>query len=137
MQGYGPKAPGYPAFVYPGSGATCDTKQLAEAKAAAQAQAAAEAAAAAEVAAAAAAGQQNGLTPAAMEVDGPQASGAAVKPELGAAGNGGSAQPAAAGQAASAVAGGVEQGGGLIEEDPDHEFEYKGERLIVLELHFA
>ena len=26
VQGYGPKAPGVAAFVYPGSGATCDTR---------------------------------------------------------------------------------------------------------------
>ena len=138
VQGYGPKAPGYPAFVYPGSGATCDTKLLAEAKAAAEAQAAAEAAAAAAAAAAeAAAGQQNGIAPAAMDVDGPQASGAAVKSEPGApasatAGvNGGAAQPAAApaGQAAAAPPAGAAAGqeGSSIEEDPDHEFEYKGE----------
>lgn len=137
VQGYGPKAPGYPAFVYPGSGATCDTKLLAEAKAAAEAQAAAEAAAAAAAAAAeAAAGQQNGVAPAAMDVDGPQASGAAVKSEAGApasaAGvNGGAGQQAAAaaGQAAALQPAGAAAGqqGSSIEEDPDHEFEYKGE----------
>lgn len=125
VQGYGPKAPGYPAFVYPGSGATCDTKQLAEAKAAAEAQAAAEAAAAAAAEAAAEGqNQQNGVAPAAMDVDGPQAASAAVKAEPSAAASGG-AQQAAAGQAAAAGAG--QQDCSLIEEDPDHEFEYKGE----------
>lgn len=136
VQGYGPKAPGYPAFVYPGSGATCDTAQLAAAKVA-------EAAAAA---AAAAREEQNGggalagsvqVAPGsdAMDVDrqpgiapaGGTAA-AAVKAEEGAP----SAAAAGAGAGQQQEQQGQRQGqDDGIEEDPDQEFGYKGAHEVL------
>ncbi|KAL4431738.1 hypothetical protein ABPG77_002954 [Micractinium sp. CCAP 211/92] len=137
VQGYGPKAEDYPAYVYPGSGATCDTKELA-------AQRAAEEAAAAEAKAGQAVpGQQAGGQPGeAMEVDG---SGDAARQQGGAAPaaasgqqNGGEAPAANGGTqagAAPAAAAGAQQSDGAdeIEEDPDREFVYRGGQVPPVE----
>lgn len=134
VQGYGPKAEDYPVYVYPGSGATCDTQELAAQRAAEQA--AAAAAKAGRPAPAAPAHEAGGQPGEAMEVDG---SGAAARQQ------GGATPAAAAGQqnggevaaangsaqagAAVAAAAGAQQGSGAddIEEDPDREFVYRGE----------
>jgi hypothetical protein len=101
VQGYGPKAPGYPAFVYPGSGATCDTKQLAAERAA----------------------ERGGGPPNCAAPNGAAAEGGngPVDP-IGAPeqGTGGAAN------ATMQVDGQAEAEGERIEEDPDREFEYKG-----------
>lgn len=117
MQGYGPKAPGYPSFVYPGSGATCDTKEMAAARAAAAAAAAPEGAAeegAVKEEQGAAAGE------AAMDVDG--AAQHAQQEQQTAQGQG-------QGQANGTSGAAAEEG---IEEDPDREFEYKGGCRLLL-----
>ena len=130
VQGYGPKAEGYPSYVYPGSGATCDTKELADAKqaqeaAAAAASAAAVARTAADAAAASAGGeQQGGTAPAAggeaMEVDGGGV-GEAERSQAGAQPPSSAAQQQQANGTASAG-----QDAAAIEEDPDGEFGYTG-----------
>ncbi|WIA10571.1 hypothetical protein OEZ85_010758 [Tetradesmus obliquus] len=99
VQGYGPKAASMPdVFVYPGSGATCDTQDLKLAQEKAQqAQEKAEEKAAAAAAAAAAAGGANGTGPAAAGPGGQQ-----VKQE-----------EDAVGDAATSH---------MVAEDPNHEF---------------
>ncbi|PSC72014.1 histone deacetylase [Micractinium conductrix] len=137
VQGYGPKAEGYPSYVYPGSGATCDTKELADAKqaqeaAAAAASAAAVARTAADAAAASAGGeQQGGTAPAAggeaMEVDGGGV-GEAERSQAGAQPPSSAAQQQQANGTASAG-----QDAAAIEEDPDGEFGYTGGQVPPLE----
>ena len=132
VQGYGPKLPGVEAYVYPGSGATCDTLELQRKQAAATAAAAAGTAsglaaeAAAEAAASAAAALQlpgEGAAVMKMEVDvrGP------VGPLPGSSGQGhGAAGRGVVNGDVGAAEGGNDGSEGL-EEDPDHEFEYAGE----------
>ncbi|KAL4440406.1 hypothetical protein ABPG75_003407 [Micractinium tetrahymenae] len=135
VQGYGPKAEDYPVYVYPGSGATCDTQELAAQRAAEEA-----AAAAAKDRQAAAAAAQPGEG---MEVDGVGAAAqgaaapAAAQQQLQ---NGGEAAAAAnggvqAGAAAAASAADQQQGGAeeAIEEDPDREFVYRGGQVPPVE----
>lgn len=135
VQGYGPKAEDYPAYVYPGSGATCDTKELAALRAAE------EAAAAEAKAGQAVPGQQAGGQPGeAMEVDG--SSGAARQQGAAPASppgqqNGGEATAVNGGAqsgAAPAAAAGAQQSNGAdeIEEDPDREFVYRGKCCRLL-----
>lgn len=124
-------------YVYPGSGATCDTQELAALRAAEEA---AAAAAKSEHAPPAAAGQGAGPQAGeAMQVDsdagaaqqqGGVAPAAAVQQQNGggvAAANGGVQAGAAAAAAAGAQQG---SGGEDIEEDPDREFVYRGEPLL-------
>ncbi|KAI3431427.1 hypothetical protein D9Q98_004480 [Chlorella vulgaris] len=133
VQGYGPKAPGYPSYVYPGSGATCDTKVLAAARAA-EATAAVDAGGGGGGEQAQPQQQQASASPAtaaaadggsAMEVEGPDS------PPLGKVLVDGVVMSAKLAAAAKR-----EAGGGLdqeVEEDPDREFVYRGGQVPTLE----
>ena len=157
VQGYGPKMDGVEAYVYPGSGATCDTQAPAPAAAAAGGAAAPDAPAPAGAAAAAEGGgaggaaatasgtaaQQEGEGPVGMEVEEPKADpkaepGAPAAAAGAAEGSAAAAAPAAGERAAAAGpaagADGAVAAGGLppAEEDPDHEFQYHGERARMV-----
>eukprot|EP00887_Chlorella_sp_A99_P002366 scaffold10.g2366.t1 len=133
VQGYGPKLPGVEAFVYPGTGATCDTRALRSKK---EEEEAAAAAATAAAAAAAAAGDG----PAKMETDlaptptrttsltgpaSPRTTSLTGPASPRAASLAGAGSPRAAAVAANGETG--------VEEDPDHEFDYTGGDVPTLE----